>query len=304
MIDRFVSRDELQRLLSALLVVMGFIGLAALFGFIIVPGLRYQAHTSQESPVVAVQGESGWLDPTDYPSAAREVIPPIDPKTVMTPNPELLARGQKLFAETCATCHGTEGKGDGPGAKGLTPVPRNFTVGGWKNGSRIEDIYRTLEEGVKGSSMVSYSYLSKKDRMALVHVVQSLGTFDHGSSDPTVDHGSSDPTALAALEKLFASAGEVIPSRIPVKNAVERLVAEFRAIPAISPSSGNPLVREAVLDASRAAQTLAGVSGWQASDQALAKGILPGLPGNGFAPALATYTPAQWKELRLALSQN
>jgi len=295
MIDRFVSRDELQRLLSALLVVMGFIGLAALFGFIIVPGLRYQAHTSQESPVVAVQGESGWLDPTDYPSAAREVIPPIDPKTVMTPNPELLARGRKLFAETCATCHGPEGKGDGPGAKGLTPVPRNFTVGGWKNGSRVENIYRTLEEGVKGSSMVSYSYLSKKDRMALVHVVQSLGTFDHGSSDPT---------ALAALEKLFASAGEVIPSRIPVKTAVERLVAEFNATPAIPASIANPLAREAVLDASRAAQTLAGVSGWQASDQALAKGILPGLPGNGFAPALATYTPAQWKELRLALSQN
>jgi len=295
MIDRFVSRDELQRLLSALLVVMGFIGLAALFGFIIVPGLRYQAHTSQESPVVAVQGESGWLDPTDYPSAAREVIPPIDPKTVMTPNPELLARGQKLFAETCATCHGTEGKGDGPGAKGLTPVPRNFTVGGWKNGSRIEDIYRTLEEGVKGSSMVSYSYLSKKDRMALVHVVQSLGTFDHGSSDPT---------ALAALEKLFASAGEVIPSRIPVKSAVERLVAEFKAITPIPAPDTNPLLDRAVVDVPRAAQTLAGISGWQASDQALAKGVLPGLPGNGFAPALATYTPAQWKELRLALSQN
>jgi len=295
MIDRFVSRDELQRLLSALLVVMGFIGLAALFGFIIVPGLRYQAHTSQESPVVAVQGESGWLDPTDYPSAAREVIPPIDPKTVMTPNPELLARGQKLFAETCATCHGPEGKGDGPGAKGLTPVPRNFTVGGWKNGSRVENIYRTLEEGVKGSSMVSYSYLSKKDRMALVHVVQSLGTFDHGASDPT---------ALAALEKLFASAGEVIPSRIPVKSAVERLVAEFKAITPIPAPDTNPLLDRAVVDVPRAAQTLAGISGWQASDQALAKGVLPGLPGNGFAPALATYTPAQWKELRLALSQN
>ena len=295
MIDRFVSRDELQRLLSALLVVMGFIGLVALFGFIIVPGLRYQAHTSQESPVVAVQGESGWLDPTDYPSAAREVIPPIDPKTVMTPNPELLARGRKLFAETCATCHGAEGKGDGPGAKGLTPVPRNFTVGGWKNGSRIEDIYRTLEEGVKGSSMVSYSYLSKKDRMALVHVVQSLGTFDHGASDPA---------ALAALERLFASAGEVIPSRIPVKSAVERLVAEFTATKPISASGTNPLLGEAILDGPRAAHTLAGLPGWQASDQVLAKGILPGLPGNGFAPVLATYTPAQWKELRFALSQN
>jgi mono/diheme cytochrome c family protein len=155
------------------------------------------------------------------------VIPPIDPATVMTPNPALMARGKAVFAQTCATCHGPEGRGDGPGGTGLNPKPRNFSEKtAWKNGTRLEDIYKTLDEGIKGSSMVSYNYLTKKDRMALAHVVQSLGPFDHGTNDPK---------AMAALEKLFASAGEVIPNRIPVARAVDALCREYaEALPRAS----------------------------------------------------------------------
>ncbi len=227
-LNDYLTPEELKRLGSALLVVLGFISIAAFFGFTVVPGLRYQAHTT-DSSVQAVQGETGWLDPTDYPAMPREVIPPIDPKSVMTPNAALMTRGKAVYAQSCATCHGPDGRGDGPGGTGLTPKPRNFTDKvAWKNGTRLEDIYKTLEEGIKGSSMVSYNYLSKKDRMALAHVVQSLGAFDHGASDPK---------NLATLEKLFASAGEVIPNRIPVSRAVEVLSREYaethpRATPA------------------------------------------------------------------------
>jgi mono/diheme cytochrome c family protein len=229
-LDDYLSHDELKRLGSALLLVLGFIAIAAFFGFTVVPGLRYQAHTTDTS-VQAVQGETGWLDPTDYPVMAREVIPPIDPRTVMTPNAALMARGKALFAQNCATCHGPEGLGDGAAGKGLNPKPRNFTEkAAWKNGTRVEDIYKTLDEGIKGSSMVSYNYLSKKDRMALVHVVQSLGAFDHGASDPK---------AIASLEKLFASAGEVIPNRIPVGRAVQVLSREYAsAHPQTTPVTG------------------------------------------------------------------
>ena len=230
----YLSPEELKRLASALLVVLGFIAIAAFFGFTVVPGLRYQAHDGGEAQVQAVQGETGWLDPTEYPVMAREVIPPIDPKTVMTPNPALMARGKALFAQNCATCHGPEGKGDGAAGKGLNPKPRNFTEpAAWKNGMRVEDIYKTLDEGIKGSSMVSYNYLSKRDRMALAHVVQSLGAFDHGASDPK---------AIANLEKLFASAGEVIPNRIPVGRAVSVLTREYAEAHATHPS-GSPVTR-------------------------------------------------------------
>jgi mono/diheme cytochrome c family protein len=292
-IDRYVSPAELRRLVSALLVAIGFIALVALFGFIVLPGLRFQAHTAQESPVAAVQGDTGWLDPTDTPIMAKQVFPPIDPKTVMTPNPELMARGKALYGQTCAPCHGTGGKGDGPAGKGLTPAPRNFTAkAGWKNGTRLEDVYRTLDEGIEGSSMASYSDLSKKDRMALAHFVQNLGAFDHGINDPK---------AIAGIEKLFASTGEVIPNRIPLRLAVDHLVQEFQAAPALKNREASPILQEAILDPTRAAQTLAGIPGWQTSERALAKALLPGLPTNGFAPALAGYSPARWKELRTGL---
>jgi mono/diheme cytochrome c family protein len=294
MIDKYVSPSELKRLLSALLVVATFIVLVALFAFLIVPGMR-NVNTPEASVAVdAPQGETGWLDPTDYPATARVVLPPIDPKTVMTPNPELMAHGKALFAQNCATCHGPEGKGDGPGGAGLNPKPRNFTQqAGWTNGYHIENIFKTLDEGVKGSGMVSYNYLSKKDRMALVHVVQSLGTFDHGPEDPK---------ALESLSKLFASAGEVIPNKIPVALAERKIEKEFQAAPALPGLAKNPILQEAVLDPARAAQTLAGIPRWHEDDKALALAVASGLPGNGFSPAVATYTPDRWKALQSALA--
>ena len=294
MIDKYVSPSELKRLLSALLVVGTFIVLVALFAFLIVPGMR-NVNTPEASVAVdAPQGETGWLDPTDYPATARVVLPPIDPKTVMTPNPELMAHGKALFAQNCATCHGPEGRGDGPGGAGLNPKPRNFTQqAGWTNGYRIENIYKTLDEGVKGSGMVSYNYLSKKDRMALVHVVQSLGAFDHGPENPE---------ALEALAKLFASAGEVIPDKIPVPFAEQKLETEYQATPALADASNQPLLRGAILDPARAAQTLAGIPRWREDDKAFALAVTASLPGNGFSPAVATYAPERWKALQSALS--
>src|SRR5690606_4649488 len=37
-----------------------------------------------------------------------------------------VARGKALYAQHCAACHGADGKGDGPAAKGLEPAPSNF----------------------------------------------------------------------------------------------------------------------------------------------------------------------------------
>ncbi len=297
MIDRYLSPAELKRLISALLVVLGFISIAALFGFTVVPGLRYQAHTGQDALVAEVQGETGWLDPTDHPPTPRKVIPPIDPATVMTPNPELMARGKAVYDQACATCHGPKGLGDGPGGKGLTPKPRNFAVAeGWKNGSRLEDIWKTLAEGIKGTSMVAYQDLSKRDRMALAHHVQSLGAFPHPPSDPK---------ALAALEQLFASAGEVIPNRIPLSQASARLVQEADPVPALALEPSDELLRRAVADPARAARTLAQLpAGWQTQDAVLVRGVLADLPANGFHPAVAAFSPEQWSQLRARLARR
>lgn len=295
MIDRYVSPEELRRLISALLVVMIFICIVALFAFLIVPGTR-NANRPESGPAVdAPQGESGWLDPTDYPPALGYTIPPVDPKTVMTATPALLTRGQALYGQNCSPCHGPTGHGDGPAAKGLNPPPRNFTQNaGWKNGYQKEGIWKTLQEGVKGSGMVAYDYLPQKDRMALVHYVQSLGAFDHGPEDPK---------KLDEMAKMFASAGEVVPAKIPVARAMVRLEDEYSGVPALAETDAwPPVLRRSIVDPAAAARTLAGLSGWSKDPAALARGIVRGLPFNGFDPAVATYAPEQWAELQSGLA--
>jgi hypothetical protein len=79
------------------------------------------------------------------------------------------------------------------------------------------------------------------------------------------------------------------------------LVKEFQAAPAIDPAR-SPVLRLAVADPARAAQTLGGLPGWKDSDQALARGVVAGLPYNGFSPAVAAFGPDRWKELRAALA--
>jgi mono/diheme cytochrome c family protein len=289
-IEQYVSPQEFKRLMSALLAVLCFIAVAAFFAFMIVPGMRYQVRTSDEIAIQPVQGESGWLDATDYLPSRKQIIPPIDPKTVMEPTPELLARGKALFTQTCATCHGPEGHGDGPGGKGLNPPPRNFTANAnWKNGTRIEDIYKTLDEGIKGSSMASYNYLMKKDRMALVHYVRSLGEFDHGKSDPN---------ARAALENLFTGSGEVIPNRIPVKQAVELLIAEYRPPELQYRCDFSAQFGSSVVDPARARMTLAQAKSRVGSDAALAQEIAHQAPSNGFDVSVDFFSAQRWNQLR------
>lgn len=95
--------------------------------------------------------------------------------------PELLKQGEALFKKECAICHGTEGKGDGPTADFLFPKPRNFTTGSFKvrstpSGSppTDEDLLRTITNGMPGSAMPGFAYLSETDQRALVEFIKKL----------------------------------------------------------------------------------------------------------------------------------
>ena len=89
-------------------------------------------------------------------------------------SPAGLAQGQKAYQMYCASCHGPKGEGDGPAAGALKPPPRNLIIGDWQKGGSSIELYKTLNKGIEGTSMVSFSYLSKEDRWALVHYIRSL----------------------------------------------------------------------------------------------------------------------------------
>ncbi|MCH8055192.1 MAG: c-type cytochrome [Deltaproteobacteria bacterium] len=96
---------------------------------------------------------------------------------------ELVEQGRKLFQEAgCFTCHGVEGKGDGPSASELKdswgrPSRPGDLTRPLKRGSKSKSIYLTLATGLDGTPMPSYrDALSDNDLWALVYYVASLNS--------------------------------------------------------------------------------------------------------------------------------
>ena len=154
----------------------------------------------------------------DIPFQSARSLPPVDVMKASVASPELVSKGKELFQTTCASCHGDNGDGDGPTAVTLNPKPRNFhQLTGWKNGSKISQIYKTLQDGIPGSAMASFNYLPPGDRFALIHFVRSL------SPAQPVD----SPAELQGLETAYQlSKGMNTPGQIPVKKAVQLIEAE------------------------------------------------------------------------------
>ena len=96
-------------------------------------------------------------------------------KNPVKPTKESIAAGKAMFQQTCASCHGMEGKGDGPAAVALNPKPANFTKGQFKHGDTDAAIFKTISTGVPGTGMVGWSSIPEKDRWNLVNYIKSLG---------------------------------------------------------------------------------------------------------------------------------
>lgn len=88
--------------------------------------------------------------------------------------PELVAKGKAAYAVNCLMCHGEAGDGNGPAGQALNPKPRDFAKDPFKQGSKPEEVFKTLTEGVQGTPMVGYAHLPDEDRWALTYYVLSF----------------------------------------------------------------------------------------------------------------------------------
>ncbi len=146
-------------------------------------------------------------------------IPPVRINEVSKSTPELISEGEKLFKTNCASCHGGNGAGGRPASIGLNPAPRNFTSkDNWKNGTKLSNIYTTLQEGLPPSAMIAYEFLLPQQKFALAHYLRT--TFI-----PTPDNDTD--TDLQALDATYnLSAGLTLAAQIPVKNASLLMISE------------------------------------------------------------------------------
>jgi mono/diheme cytochrome c family protein len=86
--------------------------------------------------------------------------------------------GARLYREqSCANCHGADGRGDGSRANTLDPPPRDFRDPlAFVQGTTARDVAATLETGVtvRPSQMPSFAHLSESERLVLGEFIVSL----------------------------------------------------------------------------------------------------------------------------------
>lgn len=96
-----------------------------------------------------------------------------------------LGKGKELFNGTCAACHGTLGKGDGPGAANLNPKPRDFSDKAYMGKLTDADIRNTIKYGgaIKGMpQMPSHPQFSDSDLGNLTGYVRMLSGIEQTAS--------------------------------------------------------------------------------------------------------------------------
>ncbi|MCX7907975.1 MAG: cytochrome c [Ignavibacteria bacterium] len=152
---------------------------------------------------------------------------------IKNPTEAMLKRGEEIFRTTCSTCHGESGKGDGIAGKGLNPPPRDFTKkDGWKNGTSIAQIYKTLQEGIPGTGMVSYEFLSPSEKIALFYIIKSFSNEKSEVSDKDIAELEANYKVTQTYE---------LPPTIPIGIAMSKIVNESQEVQTKANSISNLL---------------------------------------------------------------
>ena len=136
----------------------------------------------------------GWLavlreefadDEDTSPDELEEIshirVNPRDPIHVVRPERGFqrdLDMGRTLYAESCASCHGLTGRGDGldkPLDEQGRPISvRDLTSGEYRGGTKVEEIFKRIRCGVPGTPMSAAAALTDEEVWQLVYYVRYL----------------------------------------------------------------------------------------------------------------------------------
>jgi len=178
------------------LVVLGIVGIAfALFGG--TPVFRKEAAGLGTAAIVAgivllfqarLSAEAAAVDHTAG-------LASLDPAAVV--------RGDALFSQNCAVCHGASARGDGPGAASLTRPPANLTTGHALRHSDDDYAY-WVENGIEGTDMPAFGDKLAdgeiRDVVAYVRSLQQTALLARDAPGP--DECTVAPRALEEFDAL------------------------------------------------------------------------------------------------------
>ena len=134
----------------------------------------------QQAVVNALEAAFGNPDvPSVFPEAGLDLK-----KLQLAAGPSMTTQTgarQGLYRQHCAHCHGISGDGLGPTAGFLTPYPRDYRQGMFKftstgDGAKptMEDLKRTISQGIAGTAMPAFSLLPQDEIDALAEYVKYL----------------------------------------------------------------------------------------------------------------------------------
>ncbi|MBX7043854.1 MAG: cytochrome c [Ignavibacteria bacterium] len=210
------------------------------------------------------------------PVKQGSVTPPIDIVKFSTPDPALVEKGKGLYNTNCASCHGETGAGNGAAGAALNPPPRNFAdlnAQTWKNGKKITEMYVTLQEGIAGTGMASFSNIPPEDRFAILQYVQTFNP----------EYPKVAPDDVAKLdEKYQLSKGVKTPNQIPLDLAMTLRVLDYdtlkadltsiyNSVSADNTDEGAVKFKSLVNNPVKALNSLASNTDWMESSEAFMK---------------------------------
>ena len=92
-----------------------------------------------------------------------------------------LSRGQKLYANHCASCHAVDGSGEGPAARHMSPGPRDFRTGVFMHTSSKgealptdAELRRVIKKGVLDRGMPAWGALRDEDINAVMAYIKTF----------------------------------------------------------------------------------------------------------------------------------
>lgn len=204
---------------------------------------------------------------------------PLGPK--QAPN---LARGDQLFQQNCASCHGARGDAKTPMARQLDPPPIAFTDRERASQRSPFALYQVISNGLEGTAMQSFAQLPDAEKWALAFRAGSFAYPDSlarqgkaiWDNDPAVRAKVPDQVALSSLSESDLAAKIGADKAGPV-------IAYLRTHPEAVGAKGSSLslVRE------RLAQSLAA---YRAGNRAEAKSLALSAYLDGFEPVEAALS--------------
>lgn len=92
-----------------------------------------------------------------------------------------LNSGARIYGLRCASCHGNDGDGKGPGSSGFQHPPRDFRAADFKYTSTPQgalptdsDLVAVVREGKVSNGMPAWPGMPAKDRLAVVQYIKTF----------------------------------------------------------------------------------------------------------------------------------